>query len=146
MVSEVTDSVAGLLAEVVPLRLSVSPVMAPVTVLVALLIGMPSTVSDAFAAVLARVMLKVGSELTETEPLPVEAICRCAPEESATTVAERFKPKEFISPATVERVSPEFTLTVAVEVPSLNWKLLVDNGVDELDSEADDQVWAPVAP
>jgi hypothetical protein len=65
-------------------------------------------------------MLNVGSELTETEPLPVDAICRCAPDESVTTVAERFKPDEFISPATVERVSPEFTLMVTVEAPSPN--------------------------
>lgn len=63
-----------------------------------------------------------------------------------TTVAETFNPSAFISPATVDNVSPEFTLTVAVEVPSLNWKLPADNGVDELASDADDHVLAPEAP
>jgi hypothetical protein len=43
-------------------------------------------------------------------------------------------------------VSPEFTLSVAVVVPSLNWKLLDDSGVDELESEAEDQVPTPAAP
>jgi hypothetical protein len=43
-------------------------------VLVALLMGMPSTVSAAFVAALARVMSKVGSELNETVPLPAAAI------------------------------------------------------------------------
>jgi hypothetical protein len=63
-----------------------------------------------------------------------------------TTVADRFKPREFIFPASVVNVSPEATFTVPVEVPSLNWKLLADKGIDELDSEADAQVLAPVAP
>jgi hypothetical protein len=63
-----------------------------------------------------------------------------------TTVAERFRPEEFICPAIVDSVSPEFTLNVAVVVPSLNWKLLADSGVDELESEAEDQVPTPVAP
>jgi hypothetical protein len=63
-----------------------------------------------------------------------------------TTVADRFKPRELISPARVERVSPEATLTVEVEVPSPNRKLLADNGLDESESDADDQVLDPAAP
>jgi hypothetical protein len=63
-----------------------------------------------------------------------------------TTVADRFKPSEFISPASVERVSPEATLTVEVEVPSLKLKLLAGNGVDESESDADDQLLDPADP
>jgi hypothetical protein len=63
-----------------------------------------------------------------------------------TTVADRFRPKTFISPATVDKVSPEFTSIVEVEVPSLNWKPLADNDADELESDADDQELIPVAP
>jgi hypothetical protein len=62
------------------------------------------------------------------------------------TVADRPRPIEFIFPATVESVSPGFTSTVAVEVPSLNWKLLGDNAADELERDADDQLLTPVAP
>jgi hypothetical protein len=63
-----------------------------------------------------------------------------------TTLADKFKPREFISPASVDNVSPVFTVTVTVDEPSPNWKLLADNDADELESEVDDQALAPAVP
>ena len=81
-VSAATERVAGVEADVeldevvVPSRLSVRPLTTPVTVLEALVTGMPSTVREASVPWLARVSENAGSPVTATVPEFEEAIER----------------------------------------------------------------------
>ena len=68
-VSEATAKVTGLLVPVALSKLSVTPLIAPVTVFVALVTGTPSTVSDASAPWAACEKPKLGS-LTVKGVLP----------------------------------------------------------------------------
>ena len=115
--------VAGLVAGIVPVRFNVSPAIAPETVLVALLIGIPSTVSDAFVAGLpARVMLKVGSELltvkSAADPVVELTSARRSPLASVTTLAFTPIPDELIAFARSDRVFTPDPVLKEVCVPS----------------------------
>lgn len=125
---------AGLPVVVVPLRFNVTPGIAPVTVLLALLMGIPSTVSEAFAAVLARVMSKVESESltvkSAAEPVVELMSASREPLESVTMLAFTPMPEALIAlarseseftpdPVVKEVCVPSAPVMVSVEVPRL---------------------------
>ena len=137
--------VAGFVAGIVPVRFNVSPVIAPETVLVALLIGIPSTVSDAFVAgPPARVMLKVGSELptvkSAADPVVELTSARRSPLASVTTLAFTPIPDELIAFARSDRVFTPDPVSNVVCVPSAAVIVRVDvpSSVLLLGNEGDD--------
>src|SRR5579871_2565696 len=116
-------------------RVSVTPLITLETLLEALLMGTPSTVSAAFAPVTALVKLRpVVLLLTVISPdAPVVSLTRAsrAPLASVITLARTPAPRLLMAAARPSRVlSVESTVTVTgLFAPTWNWKLPVARGV-----------------